>query len=168
MLLSALMATLGAPDPAFTGVVTNDDNILAIDISEAQDAKVGAFAVVQAAIEGVDAQMNAVSSDKQYIRAGASTTKTGTQRTFKATGDRHIGDDFQDYAFDIARLYGVGEKVVARYVWFSALTGKGEMGKAAIMVNSDGGGSAGETAAIDVELRKTGDVPVAFTWSAEA
>lgn len=166
MILGELMQTLGAPSPSFKGIVTNDDNILAVDISETQTGEVSSFAVVQGAIEGVDAQVNAKVSDKQYIRAGASTTKTGTQRTFKATGDRYIGDEFQDYVFDPKRMYGVGESCVAGYVWFNALTGKGEKGKVTIMVNSDGSGNAGETAGIDVELRKTGDMPEAYSYSA--
>ncbi len=167
MKLAALMAILDAPNPDYMGVVTNDDAILAVDISEGQDAPVAEFVVAQAGLEGVEVEMNPTTDEKVHIRAGASTTKTGTQRTFKITGDRHIGDDFQDYAFSIDQLYGVGQKVIVRYVWFSRLTGKGEMGRASILVNSDGGGNAGETAAIDVELRKTGAMPTAFAWQAQ-
>lgn len=164
MILKDVIAEIGIPDPSFIGIVTNDDNILAIDISKDQKAKIDDYAVVQGAIEGVDAQVNATTSDKTYLRAGLSSTKTGTQRTFKITGDRHIGDEFQDYALSLDIVYGVGEKVVVPYVWFNALTGKGETGKVSIMVNSDGSGKAGETAGIDIELKKTGGMPAAFAY----
>jgi hypothetical protein len=153
------------PNLNFKGEVTNDDNVLAIDISDTQDAEVEDYAVVQGHIAGVDAQISSTTSDKQYIRAGQSSTKTSTQRTFKATGDREIGDDFQDYAFALERLYGTGQAVVVKYVWFCMLNGKGEKGQVAIMVNSDGSGNAGETAGIDIDLKKTGDKPTEFIYS---
>ena len=164
MLLAALMADI-TPDPSFTGILTNDDNVLAVNIG-LPGAAVGTYAVVQGAIEGVDSQLNPVTQDKQYIRQGLSTTKTGTQRTFSATGDRFVGDEFQDFVFDHTRMYGVGEKVVTEYVWFSMVNGKGEKGKVSIIVNSDGSGNAGETAGIDVELRKAGDLPEPYEYTA--
>lgn len=159
------MAASGTPDPSYAGILTNDDNVLAVNIGGDPGAHPDTYAVVQGAIVGVDAQMNPVTQDKQYIRAGMSTTKTGTQRTFKATGDRYIGDDFQDYAMKLEQLYGVGEIVVVDYVWFCLLNGNGEKGKVAIVVNSDGSGNAGETAAVDIDLRKTGDMPTEYTYS---
>ena len=33
-----------------------------------------------------------VTQDKQYIRSGQNTMKTGTQRSFAVTGDRYVGD----------------------------------------------------------------------------
>lgn len=172
MILSDLMAVRGTPDPDYVGGVTNDDNVLAINITVDpatgyidHNAPIDSYAVVQSYIIGVDAQMNATTQDKQYIRAGMSSTKVGTQRTFKATGDRYVGDDFQDFVFDIKRMYGVGEMVVTDYVWFNLLNGKGETGRCSLVVNSDGSGNAGETAAIDVDLRKIGDAPVEYNYT---
>lgn len=166
MLLKDLMKDITV-NPDFEGVITNDDNVLAVNVSDpySADTSIGDYAVVQSAIEGVDAQLNAESQDKQYIRAGKVSNKVATQRTFKATGDRYIGDDFQDFAFSFDRMYGVGQKVVTDYVWFNMLNGKGEQGKCAIMVNSDGSGNAGETAGIDVELKKTAQASSEFTYS---
>lgn len=159
------MNARGAVDPSFEGILTNDDNVLAVNIAGEANAHPDTFAVVQGAIIGVDAQLNPVTQDKQYLRAGMSTAKTGTQRTFKATGDRYIGDDFQDFALSRDVAYGVGEIVVVDYVWFCILNGKGEKGRVAIVVNSDGSGNAGETAAVDIDLRKTGDMPVDYTYA---
>lgn len=167
MLLGALMAERGAPDPLYSGILTNDDNVLAINISSDPDAAIDTYAVVQGAIVGVDAQLNPQTQDKTYIRAGQSSAKTGTQRTFKATGDRYIGDDFQDFVMDRARLYGVGQAVVTQYVWFCLLNGKGEKGECMISVNSDGSGNAGETAGIDVDLKKSGPMPDDYTYVPE-
>jgi hypothetical protein len=167
MLLGDLMTAHGTVDPAYEGILTNDDNVLAINISGDPETHPDDYAVVQGAIAGVDAQLNPAVQDKQYLRAGMSTTKTGTQRAFKATGDRYIGDDFQDFVFDHDIAYGVGAAVETEYVWFCLLNGKGEKGKVAIIVNSDGSGNAGETAGIDVDLRKTGDMPTEYTYAAD-
>ena len=163
MKLRALMALYPTPKPGFEGIVTNDDNVLAVDITPDKTAAVADYVVVQSAIEGVDAQLNAVADDKTYIRSGMSATKTGMQRTFTATGDRYLGDEFQDFAFDT--IYKVGQAVVVPYIWFNKLNGKGEQGTVAIIVNSDGSGNAGETAAIDIALRKTGDMPKDFVYA---
>ena len=82
------------PSADFEGWVTNDDMVLAVDISGTAGTKIDDFVVAQMGVAGLDAQMNPITQDKQYIRAGQSTTKTGTQRTFKVTGDRYIGDEF--------------------------------------------------------------------------
>ena len=104
--------------------------------------------------------------DKQYIRAGQSTTKTGTQRSFAVSGDRYVGDDFQDFALSHAVKYGTGNAVVRDYVYFCLLNGQGEKGKCSIIVNSDGAGDAGESSEIDIELKKSGDAPASYTYTA--
>lgn len=154
-----------APNSNFEGFITNDDWVLAVDISGAENTPDGDYVVVQMGIAGLDAQLNPVTQDKQYIRAGQSTIKTGTQRTFKATGDRYVGDEFQDYAFSHKIKYGTGNAVVVPYLYFNILNGKGEKGKVSIMVNSDGGGNAGESSGIDVDLKKAGATPTAYTYT---
>ena len=125
-----------------------------------------AYGVVQMGVAGLDAQMNPVTQDKQYIRAGQSTQKTGTQRSFTISGDRYVGDEVQDYIFSHDIKYGTGNTVVTNYVYFNILTGKGEKGTCSIIVNSDGGGNAGESAGIDVEFKKIGSTPTEYTYSA--
>lgn len=171
MKLSELMSGK-TPDANYEGWVTNDDMVFAIDLTPtATPATTPAttpadYVVVQMGIEGLDAQMNPVTQDKQYIRAGQSTTKTGVQRTFKVTGDRYIGDDAQDYIFKHDILYSAGNKAVTNYIYFNILTGKGEKGQVSIIVNSDGAGNSGENAAIDVEFKKIGEQPTEYTYSA--
>ena len=109
--------------------------------------------------------MNPVTQDKQFIRAGQSTQKTGTQRSFTVSGDRYIGDAAQDYIMSHAVKYGTGNAVVTNYVYFCILNGKGEKGTCSVIVNSDGAGNAGEAAAIDVEFKKIGDMPTEYTYS---
>ena len=53
------------------------------------------------------------------------------------------------------------------YVYFSILTGKGESGTAAIIVNSDGSGNAGASAEIDVDIRCT-KTPDEYTYAADS
>lgn len=164
MKLSELMAE-HKPDPAFEGFVTNDDFVLAVDCSEDGTADVGDYAVAQMGVTGLDANLNPITQDKTYIRAGQSTMKTGNQRSFKVSGDRYVGDAFQDFAMSHAVMYGTGSAVVRNYVYFCLLNGKGEQGQASIIVNSDGNGAAGESAAVDIELRKSGAAPTEYTYT---
>ncbi|HIV12376.1 MAG TPA: hypothetical protein IAA63_04445 [Candidatus Pullilachnospira stercoravium] len=165
MKLSELMAN-NIPEADYEGWVTNDDYVLAIAVGEA--ASEDDYEVVQMGISGLDSQMNPITQDKTYIRAGQSTMKTGTQRSFKLSGDRYVGDPAQDYMLQHGIKYGTGNAVVVPYVYFCILNGKGEKGKATIIVNSDGSGNAGESSALDIELKKSGDVPEEYTYSAGA
>lgn len=166
MKLSELMAT-HTPIPSFEGFVTNDDFVLAVDCSETGSATdVGDYAVVQMGITGLDANLNPITQDKTYIRAGQSTMKTGNQRSFAVSGDRYVGDTFQDFALSHAILYGTGQGVIRKYVYFCILNGKGEQGEASIIVNSDGSGSAGESAEVDIEIRKASAQPTEYTYTA--
>lgn len=157
------------PNADFEGWVTNDDFVLAISLTPGTDSTdVASYGVVQMGVEGLDAQLNPITVDKTYIRAGQSTQRTGTQRSFKVSGDRYIGDEVQDLIFGHAIKYGTGNAVITDYVYFNVLNGKGEKGKVTIIVNSDGGGNAGESAAIDVEFKKVGNVPEEFDYSSVA
>lgn len=164
MKISELMAGK-TPNPSYEGWVTNDDYVFAIDTKGT--STVGDYSVVQMGIEGLDSNLNPITQDKTYIRAGQSTMKTGNQRSFTVSGDRYVGDEAQDYVLSHDVKYGTGSAVVVPYVYFNILTGEGEKGQVSIIVNSDGSGSAGESSAIDVEFRKTGAAPVEFTYSAE-
>lgn len=168
MFLTELMAG-HTVNPNFEGVVTNDDWVLAVDCGEtaAPDfSEVGTFAVVQMGIAGLESAMNPITQDKTYLRAGQSTTKTGNQRTFSITGDRYIGDDFQDFALSHGIKYGTGSAVIRKYVYFNIVTGVGEQGEVSIIVNSDGSGEAGNSSEIDIELKKAGSAATEYTWSA--
>lgn len=165
MTLSELM-TGRTPSATYEGFVTNDDFVLAVDCSADGSGAVGTYAVVQLGVSGLDAQLNPVTQDKQYIRAGQSTTKTGNQRSFAVSGDRYVGDDFQDFALSHAVKYGTGNAVIRKYVYFCILNGMGEQGKVSIIVNSDGSGDAGESSEIDIELKKAGDASTEYTYSA--
>lgn len=168
MLLSELMAN-HTLNPSFTGFVTNDDYVLAVDCGETaatgfDDA--GNFAVVQMGVAGLDSNLNPITQDKVYLRAGQSTIKTGNQRSFSVTGDRYVGDEFQDFALSHNIKYGTGQTVVRKYVYFNIVTGTGESGEACIIVNSDGSGEAGNSSEIDIELKKSGSAPAEYTWKA--
>lgn len=165
MTLKELMQEF-TPDPSFEGWVTNDDFVLAINLDPGTTTDVKEFGVAQMGVEGLDAQLNPITADKTYVRAGQSTQRTGTQRSFKMSGDRYIGDAVQDYLFSHAIKYGTGNAVITDYVYFNVLNGKGEKGKVTIIVNSDGSGNAGETSTIDVEFKKVGSTPEEFIYSA--
>lgn len=162
--VSELMAGY-TPSEDFEGWVTNDDWVFAIGVTGLEESEKD-YEVVQMGISGLDAQLNPVTQDKTYIRAGQTTTKTGTQRTFAVTGDRYIGDGAQDFIMSHKIKYGTGNAVVVPYVYFNVLNGKGEKGTVSVIVNSDGGGNAGESSAISVDFRKIGAMPVEYTYSA--
>lgn len=163
MKVSTLM-TGKTPSAEFAGVATADDFVLAIDIASTASTKTGDFIVVQGGITSVDSQLNPESEDKTYIRNGKVTTKTATQRTFNVTGDRMHGDEFQDWALSHSVKFGTGQAVIKPYVYFSLLTGEGEKGEAAIIVNSDGSGDAGASAEIDIDVMAT-KAPTSYTYS---
>lgn len=168
MTLTELMSGVTL-NPTFTGFVTNDDWVLAVDCGDTPATgftEVGGFAVVQMGIAGLDSNMNPITQDKVYLRAGQSTTKTGNQRSFSLTGDRYVGDVFQDFALSHAIKYGTGQTVVRKYVYFNIVTGKGESGEVCIIVNSDGSGEAGNSSEIDIELKKSGSAPAEYTYTA--
>lgn len=164
MKLSDLMKE-HSPKPDFEGFVTNDDFVLAVDCSDNGSAEVGDYAVAQLGVTGLDSNLNPIVQEKTYIRAGQSSMKTGNQRSFMVSGDRYVGDEFQDFVLSHAIKYGTGSKVVRKYVYFCLLNGKGESGEASIIVNSDGNGAAGESAAVDIELKKSGAAPAEYTYS---
>lgn len=167
MKLSELMAKQTV-NLTFTGFVTNDDWVLAVDCGATavtDFSKVSDFAVVQLGVAGLDSNLNPITQDKVYLRAGQSTAKTGNQRSFSVTGDRYIGDEFQDFALSHAIKYGTGQAVVRKYVYFNIVTGKGEQGEAVIIINSDGSGEAGNSSEIDIELKKSGAQPEEYTWA---
>lgn len=164
MKVSELMAGI-TPSPKFSGIANTDDFVLAIDISDSGDEAVGNYEVVQGAVGGVDASLDSETDDKTYLREGKSSNKTATQRTFSVSGDRKHGVPFQDFIFSHSIKFGTGQKVIRPYVYFSMLTGEGEKGTASIIVNSDGGGDAGETAAFDVDIRAT-KTPGEYTYAA--
>lgn len=153
----------------YEGFVTNDDFVFAIDLDPSADTPVEPkdYAVVQMGIEGLDAQLNPVTQDKQYIRAGQSTLRTGTQRSFSVTGDRYIGDEAQDYIMGHGIKYGTGNAVITNYVYFNILNGQGEKGQVSIIINSDGSGNSGESAGIDIEFKKVGSTPAEYTYTAD-
>lgn len=156
------------PDPDYEGWVTNDDYVLAIDLNPGgkPETDTNEYAVVEMGISGLDSKMNPVTQDKQYIRSGQNTMKTGTQRSFTLSGDRYVGDEAQDYCLSHKMKYGTGNGVVTNYVYFNILNGKGEKGQVSIIVNSDGSGNAGESSAVDIEFKKIGSNPAEYTYAA--
>lgn len=163
MKLKELMAGV-TPDEEYAGIANTDDFVLAVDISGSATTKKAEYVVVQTGVTAVDAQLNPETEDKTYLRTGKSTNKTATQRTFNVTGDRFEGDEFQDYACGHAIKFGKGQKIVAPYVYFSMLTGKGEQGRAAIIVNSDGSGDAGAAAEVDIDIMCNNSAPTEYTY----
>ncbi|MEI3184201.1 MAG: hypothetical protein V8S98_13375 [Lachnospiraceae bacterium] len=95
-----------------------------------------------------------MTSEKTYIRAGKSTQKTGTARSFAVSGDRYIGDPAEDFMLSHEMKYAKGNAAVTNYVYFCILNGKGEKGQVSVIVNSEGGGNAGESSSIDINLQE--------------
>lgn len=152
------------PDATFQGITTADDMVLAVTFDGA--TKVDDYLVAQLGVIGVESSVNPETQESQYIRQGKSTVKTGSQRTFTITGDRFLGDDFQDKALDTK--FKTGQAVIVDYVWFNILNGKGEKGKASIMVEQDSGGNAGENATFSISLNSVGEKPTDYTYTAGA
>lgn len=164
MKLSEVMTGI-TPSASYAGEVTGDDYILAVDCSEAGDeTDVGNYAAVRAHIEDFGAELSPETDDAQYYLEGASSMKKSTARSFKVGGKRLAGDEFQDFICSHAIKYGKGSAVERAYVYFNALTGKGEKGRVIICVNNDGNAESGSIGEIDVELMCAG-TPSEYTYS---
>lgn len=159
MKLSELMANK-TPKTDYTGVVTDDDFVLAV-APDADSETPADYLVVQEHIEKHEAGVNSSGKDTKYIRTGSSTLKNGFQRSFNVSGTRYIGDAFQDMCCSNAVKFGTGKDVERNYVYFCIKTGKGEKGRVAILTNNDQGGDA----SISVELKGCG-APEDYTYSA--
>ena len=123
------------------------------------------YIVCQECITEHSAAVNPGTQDKQYIRKGNATIKTSAQRTFSISGDRTHGDAWQDWVTSLAVMFGTGSAVIVPYVYFSMLTGKGETGKASVIVNGDASNGAGNNAGISVTVSGV-EKPKEYTYSA--
>jgi len=163
MKLSELMAGK-TPSTVYEGFATNDDFVLAIDTAGTATA-VGEYAAVQVGVTHHEASINSDTSDSRYIRTGKITTKTGAQRTFSVEGERYIGDDFQDWALSRTTMFGTGNAVIRKYVYFNVLTGEGEQGSLTIVVNDTQSGDAGEHSGFSIDMTST-ETPTEYTYTA--
>lgn len=150
----------------FEGLTLADDFVLAINLSgHTEGSDPGTYTVVEAGLKSADGQLNPEEKTNSYIRKGKSTTKTGTQRSFKLDMDRYIGDPAQDFFDSFKIKYGTGQAVVVDYVFFSMLTGKGEKGQMSVIVNTDCSGGSEENSGLSVDLKSTGVKPEEYTYS---
>jgi len=154
------------PNPQFEGFSTADDMVLAIDFTGSASTP-QTFTVAQDGITNQSGSLSARTKDSQYLRTGQVTTKTGTSRAFKLSGDRYHKDDFQDALLAHELKYGTGQAVIKPYVYFNMLTGKGERGSISIVVEDDLSGEAGDNASFSATLTSTA-LPKAYTYEAAA
>ena len=163
MKLSELMAGY-TPNPSFKGYETADQWVLAVGVGDSPTE--ADYLVVEGGVTSQEVSLNPTTSDKTYIRKGASSTKTGNQMIVTVTGDVEHGDAFQDHCAAADVAFGVGQAVVVPFVFFSLNTGKGYKGTGSLIVNSYGGGTAGENAPFSVDVKSIGQAPADYTYSA--
>ncbi|MDL2214470.1 hypothetical protein LJB76_02790 [Clostridia bacterium OttesenSCG-928-O13] len=153
-----------SPNPAYKAATadTTDAYVLAVNLSEATDPN--EYIVANEGITEHSGSLNPQTSDTQYLHTGLRSSKTGNQRQFALAGDRFSGDEFQDAVLAHGMKYGLGNTIVRDYVYFNALTGLGEKGKIAIMVEDDTAGAAGENATFSATLYAQG-IPDEYTYA---
>lgn len=165
MTVTECLADLGiTPGSEEARAIMTDDFILAFKTAASQ-TKPGDYIVCQDCVTEHSGAINSTTQDKQYIRKGNVTMKTGAQRTFNITGDRKHGDPWQDWVFGLDMLFGTGSEVITDYVWFNLYTGKGETGRASVIVNNDASNGAGNNAGFTVIAAGT-EKPKTYTYSA--
>lgn len=162
MKLSELMQG-HTPTLSYAGIATADDYVLAVDFS-GKAASPAEYTVAQEGITEQSGALEATTQDSRYIRSGQQTTKTGTKRSFTVSGDRYVGDEFQDALLDHALKFGSGQAVIKPYVYFCILTGTGEQGQVSIHVEGDVSGAAGENGGISATMIAHG-IPQPYTYS---
>lgn len=168
--MSTLSEFMGSrsPSPDYTALVadTTDAYVLAVDLADTSANDPSGYIVANEGITEHSGSLNPQTTDTQYIHSGQRTAKTGNQRQFALSGDRFSGDPFQDAVLAHGMKYGLGNAIIRDYVYFNALTGKGEKGKIAIMVEDDTAGGAGENATFSATLYAQG-TPTEYTYSAQ-
>lgn len=162
MTVKEVMAGI-TPSADYAGLEMADDFVLAFQTADTQQ-DVNDYIVCQECITEHSAAVNPGTQDKQYIRKGNATIKTSAQRTFSISGDRTHGDPWQDWVTSLAVMFGTGSAVIVPYVYFSMLTGKGETGKASVIVNGDASNGAGNNAGISVTVSGV-EKPKEYTYS---
>lgn len=167
--MSTLSEFMGSrsPSASYAAAVadTTDAYVLAVNLAETPATSPDGYIVANEGITEHSGSLNPETSDTQYIHTGKKTSKTGNQRQFALSGDRFSGDDFQDAILAHGMKYGLGNSIIRDYVYFNALTGKGEKGKIAIMVEDDTAGAAGENATFSATLYAQG-TPEEYTYTA--
>lgn len=162
MKLSEFMAEV-TRNASATGEVSANRMLLAVDCSASGDAEVGEYAIAFVHVENVGAALSPKTTDKNYLYEGASTLKTDTQRTFAVTGQRFLGDAFQDFVCSHDIKFGVGSEVMRKYVYFNVDSGEGESGTATVVTKKDGSAASGNPTDIEVELLVVG-APAEYTY----
>lgn len=165
MKLSEVMKKVNI-DNNFDGEVKGDDYILALDCTAEGDADhPDKYDVASVHVSNYGAELSPETDSTNFYYEGYTSMKKSTSRKFKPVGKRLVGDAFQDFVCSHAIKYGVGSAVVRNYVFFCALTGKGEKGEVLILVNNDGTAESGAIGDIDVELQVIG-TPEEYTYAA--
>lgn len=151
-----------------TGERVGRQMVLAMDCTESgAEASVANYTVCAYHIENHGATLTAGTTDRSYIGEGETTLKTSTKRAFNVTGQRLVGEPWQDFVCSHAIKYGTGSTVQRKYVYFDAGTMEGEQGTVTIAVAKDGTGAAGDPTDVDITLYVVG-TPEEFTWTAPA
>jgi len=155
MKLAELMQGMN-PNPTFEGQTTADDMVLAVNLVPGNaPGNFQSYVVAQVQINEHSGSLEAQTVDTQYIRAGEVTTKTGTTRSITVSGDRYVGDEFQDLMLSHEIKFGTGNAVRKSYVYFSVLSGIGENGEATVVIDEDAAGAAGENLSFSATLTST-------------
>lgn len=153
------------PIASYTGIETADDFVFAIQTESAKQTKESAWIVCADHVKEHSGALNASTNSDTFIRTGPTDTKSATQRTLSVNGNRCVGDAFQDFLLSHKIKYGTGSDVVVPYIYFSLRTGKGETGKASVIVNGDASNGAGNNAGISVTVSGV-EKPKEYTYSA--
>lgn len=150
-----------------SGEVTAERMVLAIDCSETGNAtKVGDYDIASVHVENLGAAISSETVDKNYLYEGKMTIKTDAKRTFALTGQRYLGDAFQDFACSHKIKYGKGDACKRKYVYFNIDSGKGEQGECTIVTNKDGSAAAGSPTDVEIAITSIG-IPAEYTYSKE-
>lgn len=136
MKLSAYMGTF-TKVTNFTGVEVPSDYILAVKIDPLATTETD-YEVVYKGVETLEATLNSKTKTTELLYEGSSESKTGTSRSFKLTYIYNHASEFLNWLDSIKIKYGIGDTVVAEYVYVSTKTFMGEKGKLMFSVTKDG------------------------------
>ncbi len=163
MLIKDMFANV-TTNPDFVGFITTDQMVLAVDISDKQNADVDEFAVAYMGFTDRSSSLNPKEKTNSYYYHGESTTKTGNQRTIEFKADRYKGDPFQDFVTSFKKKYAKGQDAIVRYAYFNVLTGEGEIGSGSLLLSDDGSGAPEENLSIGGSIKKAAAEPTELNF----
>lgn len=144
------------------GFSLGNDFVLALGKND-KDENVSQYTVLSDSCSEIKASVISDVALRKYVVSGGSFHRQTAVRKFTVTMYRRRNDPVFELLCGVPALFATEHTDIYNYVFFDAVTGKGEKGKVTADVFCDAQGSAGLPAVLSVDLYGCGTPPEAFS-----